>query len=166
SAYSVLSAAEASTNLARFDGVRFGVRPHGDIYEPARAAGFGAEVRRRIMLGTYVLSAGHHDDHYAAAQRVRALIANDFMHAFSDGIDVLFTPTTAAPAFAAGERSDPYEMYAEDTFTAPASLAGLPAMSVPIGTADGLPVGGQIIAPQWREDAMIATGGLIERLWE
>ena len=162
-AYSVLSAAEASTNLARFDGVRFGARSGGDVYATVRSERFGAEVRRRIMLGTFVLSAGHHETYYADAQRARNLIAADFAHVFSTGIDVIFTPTTPAPAFPLGARGAPYEMYAEDVFTAPASLAGLPAMSVPIGAADGLPVGGQLIAPHWREDMMIAVGARIER---
>jgi aspartyl-tRNA(Asn)/glutamyl-tRNA(Gln) amidotransferase subunit A len=164
SAYSVLSAAEASTNLARFDGVRCGAHsPLGQSLDAVRTAGFGAEVKRRIMLGTCVLSAGHYDRYYAAAQQVRALIAADFARVFADGVDVLFTPTTPAPAFMAGERTQPYEMYAEDVYTAPASLAGLPALSVPIGTAEGMPVGGQVIAPRWREDMMIAVAEIIER---
>lgn len=163
-AYSVLSAAEASTNLARFDGVRFGGRGSGsDVYAAARSAGFGAEVRRRIMLGTFVLSGGRNERYHADAQRARELIAADFADVFAAGIDVLFTPTTPAPAFPLGGRGDPYEMYAEDVFTAPASLAGLPAMSVPIGTAAGLPVGGQVIAPHWREDVMIGVAARIER---
>jgi aspartyl-tRNA(Asn)/glutamyl-tRNA(Gln) amidotransferase subunit A len=162
--YSVLAAAEASTNLARFDGVRFGTRARaGELYEATRTAGFGAEVKRRIMLGTFVLSAGHHDQHHASAQRVRSLIARDFARVFAEGVDVLFTPTTPAPAFPVGGSREPYEMYAADVYTAPASLAGVPAMSVPIGTTDGLPVGGQIIAPQWCEDTMIAAAALVER---
>jgi aspartyl-tRNA(Asn)/glutamyl-tRNA(Gln) amidotransferase subunit A len=163
-AYSVLSAAEASTNLARFDGVRFGTRaPDGELYQAARTAAFGAEVKRRIMLGTFVLSAGQHDRYYAAAQRVRALIARDFADVFAAGVDVLFTPTTPTPAFPIGAVSEPYDMYVADVFTAPASLAGVPAMSVPIGRADGLPVGGQLIAPPWGERAMIAAGARLER---
>jgi aspartyl-tRNA(Asn)/glutamyl-tRNA(Gln) amidotransferase subunit A len=162
--YSVLAAAEASTNLARFDGVRFGTRAgRGELYEATRTAGFGAEAKRRIMLGTYVLSAGHPDEHYASAQCVRSLISRDFAHVFAAGVDVVFTPTTPAPAFPMGAVTDPYDMYASDIFTAPASLAGMPAMSVPIGRAAGLPVGGQIIAPRWREDTMIAMAAQLER---
>ncbi|HSJ31171.1 MAG TPA: Asp-tRNA(Asn)/Glu-tRNA(Gln) amidotransferase subunit GatA [Longimicrobiales bacterium] len=162
--YSVISAAEASTNLARFDGVRYGGRSGtGDPVEASRTAGFGAEVKRRIMLGTYVLSAGHHDEYYDAAQRVRALITRDFEQAFSAGIDVLFTPTAPRPAFAIGALTDPCSMYASDVFTAPVSLAGLPAMSLPIGSADGLPVGGQFIAARWQDDAMIAAARLLEQ---
>ena len=163
-AYTVLAAAEASTNLARFDGVRYGVRSDtGDPVEASRSAGLGTEVKRRIMLGTYVLAAGHHDEYYAAAQHVRTLITRDFEQAFSGGVDVLFTPTAPGPAFAFGAMADPCSMYASDVFTAPASLAGLPAMSLPIGLAGGLPVGGQFVAPWWRDDAMMAAARLLER---
>ncbi|HSK19223.1 MAG TPA: Asp-tRNA(Asn)/Glu-tRNA(Gln) amidotransferase subunit GatA [Longimicrobiales bacterium] len=163
-AYTVLAAAEASTNLARFDGVRYGVRTDtGDPVEASRTTGLGTEVKRRIMLGTYVLSAGHHDEYFAAAQRIRALITRDFERALG-GVDVLFTPTATGPAFAIGAKEDPCSMYASDAFTAPASLAGLPAMSLPIGRVDGLPVGGQFVAARWRDDAMLAAAGLLERL--
>jgi aspartyl-tRNA(Asn)/glutamyl-tRNA(Gln) amidotransferase subunit A len=162
-AYSVLAAAEASTNLARFDGVRFGTRAAGsDIVEATRSAGFGPEVKRRIMLGTFVLSAGHHDQHYTFARRARTCIARDFADVFGAGIDVLFTPTTPSRAFAIGRTVAPYDMYTSDVFTAPASLAGVPAMSLPIGSADGLPVGGQMIAAPWREDVMVAAASLLE----
>ena len=161
--YTVIAAAEASTNLARFDGVRFGARrPDTDIYSGIRTAGFGEEVRRRIVLGTYILSSSDGRRHHAAAQRVRQLITQDFLNAFANGVDVLFTPTTGTPAFGLGAARAPYDMYAEDALTAPASLAGVPAMSVPIGTADGLPVGGQVIAPPWHEDAMFAVARMIE----
>jgi aspartyl-tRNA(Asn)/glutamyl-tRNA(Gln) amidotransferase subunit A len=166
-AYYVLAPAEASSNLARFDGVRFGVRAAAaatvDLYERSRSAGFGAEVRRRIMLGTYVLSAGYYDEYYGTAQRVRTLIARDFDRVFAGGVDLLFTPTTPTPAFGLGEKlADPYEMYLSDVFTVTANLAALPALTLPVGTAGGLPVGGQLIAPRWGEPAMIAAAAALE----
>ncbi|HUF11751.1 MAG TPA: Asp-tRNA(Asn)/Glu-tRNA(Gln) amidotransferase subunit GatA [Longimicrobiales bacterium] len=167
--YYLIAPAEASSNLARFDGVRYGLRAAGattteDVYYGTRAQGFGDEVKRRIMLGTYALSAGYHDEYYDRAQRARALIARDFARVFADGVDVLFTPTTPTTAFLIGENdADPYRMYLADTFTVPANLAGVPAISVPIGTAGGLPVGGQFMAPMFGETAMFAAAYGLER---
>ena len=165
--YYVLAPAEASSNLSRFDGVRYGRRAHADdigaMYETTRSEGFGAEVKRRIMLGTYALSAGYYDQYYGRAQRARAYITQDFRAVFADGVDALFTPTTPTTAFALGDRlDDPVEMYLSDVFTVTANLAGIPGMSVPIGTLDGLPVGGQILAPWWREDTAVAVGAVLE----
>jgi aspartyl-tRNA(Asn)/glutamyl-tRNA(Gln) amidotransferase subunit A len=166
--YYVLAPAEASSNLARYDGVRFGARQDDHdiraMYERTRSQGFGAEVKRRIMLGTYALSAGYHDRYYRAAQNARTRIEADFRKVFADGVDALFTPTTPTPAFPLGERtSDPMRMYLSDVFTVTANLARLPAISVPIGNVDGLPVGGQVLAPWWREAIMLAVAGTIER---
>ncbi|WP_345785215.1 Asp-tRNA(Asn)/Glu-tRNA(Gln) amidotransferase subunit GatA [Roseisolibacter sp. H3M3-2] len=164
--YYIVAPAEASSNLARFDGVRYGTRaPAGDLrelYERTRSGGFGPEVTRRILLGTYVLSAGYYDAYYRKAQEVRGLIARDFAHAFEKA-DLLFTPTTPTPAFALGALSDPYEMYLSDIFTVTANLAGVPAMSVPVGRVDGLPVGGQLIAPHFGEPAMFRAAYALER---
>ena len=160
-AYYIIAPAEASSNLARFDGVRYGLRVGGDglrgMYENTRAEGFGPEVTRRILLGTYVLSAGYCDAYYRKAQQVRTLIAGDFSRVFASGVNVLFTPTTPSTAFRLGEISDPYEMYLSDVFTVTANLAGVPAMSVPIGRIDGLPVGGQFIAGHFDEMSMFAA---------
>lgn len=167
--YYVIAPAEASSNLARYDGVRYGVRARNaaatlDVYEASRSAGFGAEVKRRIMLGTYALSAGYYDEYYGTAQRVRTRICEDFDRVFAAGVDVLFTPTTPTPAFRIGEKTaDPYEMYLSDIFTVTANLAALPALSLPIGTVGGLPVGGQFIAPRWREHTMIRAAAALER---
>jgi aspartyl-tRNA(Asn)/glutamyl-tRNA(Gln) amidotransferase subunit A len=165
--YYIVAPAEASSNLARFDGVRYGLRIEGQglrgMYEATRSRGFGAEVTRRILLGTYVLSAGYYDAYYRKAQQVRALIAEDFASVFAGGVDVLFTPTAPSPAFGLGAISDPYEMYLSDIFTATANLAGVPAMSQPIGRVDGLPIGGQVIAPHFGEAAMLAVGYALER---
>jgi len=167
--YYVIATAEASSNLARFDGVRYGFRARDangtrELYEKTRSAGFGAEVKRRIMLGTFALSAGYHDQYYGRAQRVRRLIANDFRRVFDSGIDVLFTPTTPAPPFLIGEKvQDPYQMYLSDVYTVTANLAGLPALSLPIGSLQGLPVGGQIVADAWREDRMVRAAAALER---
>jgi aspartyl-tRNA(Asn)/glutamyl-tRNA(Gln) amidotransferase subunit A len=159
--------AEASSNLARFDGVRYGLRVEGDglrgMYEATRSNGFGPEVLRRIMLGTYVLSAGYYDAYYRKAQQVRTLIAGDFTRVFASGVDVLFTPTTPTPAFPLGAISDPYEMYLSDIFTATANLAGVPAMSQPIGRVDGLPIGGQLIAAHFAEETMFTVAYALER---
>jgi aspartyl-tRNA(Asn)/glutamyl-tRNA(Gln) amidotransferase subunit A len=164
--YYIVAPAECSANLARFDGVRYGMRIEGDgvqaMYEATRAQGFGAEVTRRILLGTYVLSAGFYDAYYRKAQRVRALIAQDFARVFADGVHVLFTPTTPSPAFALGAISDPYEMYLSDIFTVTANLAGVPAMSLPIGRVGGLPVGGQIIAKHFDEPTMFRVAYALE----
>ncbi len=167
-AYYIIAPAEASSNLARFDGVRYGLRIPADglreMYESTRTQGFGAEVTRRILLGTYVLSAGYYDAYYRRAQEVRTLIAQDFRAAFDSGVHLLFTPTTPTPAFEFGARSDPYEMYLNDIFTATANLAGVPAMSVPIGEVDGLPVGGQLIARHFDERMMFRGAYAVEAL--
>jgi len=133
------------------------------MYEATRSSGFGAEVTRRILLGTYVLSAGYYDAYYRKAQEVRALITEDFRSVFDAGVDLLFTPTTPSTAFPLGAKADPYEMYLSDIFTATANLAGVPAMSLPIGRIDGLPVGGQFIAPHFGEDVMLSAAYALER---
>jgi len=165
--YYIVAPAEASSNLARFDGVRYGLRVEADalaaMYEGTRSAGFGPEVTRRILLGTYVLSSGYYDAYYRRAQEVRALVTRDFQQVFASGVDLLFTPTTPTPAFPIGAISDPYEMYLNDIFTATANLAGVPAMSVPIGLAHGLPVGGQLIAPHFGEEVMFVGAAALER---
>jgi aspartyl-tRNA(Asn)/glutamyl-tRNA(Gln) amidotransferase subunit A len=165
--YYIVAPAEASSNLARFDGVRYGLRIEGDglrgMYEATRSSGFGREVTRRILLGTYVLSAGYYDAYYRKAQQVRALIARDFADVFNSGVHLLFTPTTPTPAFDLGAKSDPYEMYLSDIFTCTANLAGVPAMSLPIGRVDGLPVGGQFIASHFEERQMFAAAYALER---
>lgn len=166
--YYIIAPAEASSNLARFDGVRYGLRVEGDglraMYEATRSQGFGPEVTRRILLGTYVLSAGYYDAYYRKAQQVRALIAQDFRDVFYSGVHLLFTPTTPTTAFPLGSKSDPYEMYLSDVFTCTANLAGVPAMSMPIGMVDGLPVGGQFIAPHFEERQMFAAAYALERV--
>jgi aspartyl-tRNA(Asn)/glutamyl-tRNA(Gln) amidotransferase subunit A len=167
-AYYIIAPAEASSNLARYDGVRFGLRVPGDsldaMYQATRAAGFGAEVRRRVLIGTYVLSAGYYDAYYLKAQRVRALIARDFTEAF-ERVDCLLAPTTPSAAFAIGEKSDdPIAMYLNDLFTVPADLAGLPAISVPAGlSADGLPLGLQVIGRAFDEATVLRVGDVLER---
>ena len=169
--YYIVAPAEAAANLARFDGVRYGPRhiepKNGDVralYQATRGKGFGPEVRRRILVGTYVLSAGYYDAYYNKAQQLRALITDDFRKAFASGVDFLFTPTTPTTAFKAGEKSeDPVAMYLADIFVCAVSLAGLPAMSVPIGRDNGLPVGGQIIAPYFQESPMLSVAGVLER---
>jgi len=169
--YYIVAPAEAAANLARYDGVRYGPRkvgPAGDIralYQATRGEGFGAEVRRRILVGTYVLSAGYYDAYYRKAQQVRALIADDFRRAFADGVDLLLTPTTPTPAFLAGEKTeDPVAMYLADIFVCAISLAGLPALSLPVGRSEGLPIGAQIIAPYFEEERMLAAAGALERV--
>jgi aspartyl-tRNA(Asn)/glutamyl-tRNA(Gln) amidotransferase subunit A len=166
-AYYVLAPAEASSNLSRYDGVRYGVRRAGtgmgEMVEATRSAGFGDEVKRRILLGTFALSAGYHDQYYGTAQRARRLISEDFRAVFAGGVDALFTPTTPGPAFALGEHTDdPVAMYLSDVFTVTANLAGIPAVSLPIGTVDGLPIGGQVLAPWWAEETMLAVAGALE----
>lgn len=177
--YYVLATAEASSNLARFDGVRFGKRvepPGADLaalYGASRNAGFGQEVKRRILLGTYVLSAGYYDAYYAKAQRVRTLIRQDFDRAFEE-VDVLLTPTTPGPAFRIGERiDDPLAMYLADTYTLPASLAGLAGISVPCGlvsvedaddSSPELPIGVQLLCPMFQEERLFAAAAGVERL--
>ncbi|HET7552634.1 MAG TPA: Asp-tRNA(Asn)/Glu-tRNA(Gln) amidotransferase subunit GatA [Gemmatimonadaceae bacterium] len=165
--YYIIATAEASSNLARFDGVRYGFRDNGDeglkgMYEATRSHGFGPEVTRRILLGTYVLSAGYYDAYYKKAQQVRTLITRDFGDAFDNGVDVILTPTTPTPAFELGAKAEPYEMYLNDIFTATANLAGVPAMSVPVGTIDGLPVGAQIIARHFEEAKMFRVASVLE----
>lgn len=166
-AYYIIAPAEASSNLARFDGVRFGLREAQSdlrgLYEVTRSRGFGAEVTRRILLGTYVLSAGYYDAYYRKAMQVRRLIAEDFARVFASGVHVLLTPTTPGPAFPLGSVSDPYEMYLSDIFTVTANLAGIPAMSVPAGSVNGLPVGVQIMANHFDEYRMLVAGYAIER---
>jgi aspartyl-tRNA(Asn)/glutamyl-tRNA(Gln) amidotransferase subunit A len=165
--YYIIAPAEASSNLARFDGVRYGLRLTGDglrgMYEATRSRGFGAEVTRRIMLGTYVLSAGYYDAYYRKAMQVRTLLGEDFRKVFAGGVHLLFTPTTPSPAFPFGAKSDPYEMYLSDIFTVTANLAGIPAMSLPIGRVDRLPVGGQLLAPHFEEYRMFAAAYALER---
>jgi aspartyl-tRNA(Asn)/glutamyl-tRNA(Gln) amidotransferase subunit A len=168
--YYIVAPAEAAANLARYDGVRYGPRkvgPEGDIrslYRATRGEGFGAEVRRRILVGTYVLSAGYYDAYYRKAQRVRALIADDFTRAFASGVDLLLTPTTPTPAFRAGEKTDdPVAMYLADVFVCAVSLAGLPAVSIPVGRSEGLPVGAQLVAPFMEDERLLAAAAAIER---
>ncbi len=159
-AYYIIAPAECSANLSRFDGVRYGYRCKNpedllDLYTRTRAEGFGSEVKRRIMIGTYALSAGYYDAYYAKAQKVRRLIRQDFIDAFDD-VDVIMSPTTPSPAFVQGEKtSDPVTMYLEDIFTISTNLAGLPAMSVPAGMIDGLPVGLQIIGRYFDEARLL-----------
>ena len=168
--YYVIAPAEASSNLARYDGVRYGPRFNGaadvgSLYRSTRGQGFGSEVRRRILVGTYVLSAGYYDAYYRRAQQMRALIAQDFRNVFDRGVDLLFTPTTPTPAFKAGEKlGDPIAMYLSDIFTVTANLAGLPAMSLPIGRVKGLPIGGQLIGQAFLEDEMIEAAYALERV--
>jgi aspartyl-tRNA(Asn)/glutamyl-tRNA(Gln) amidotransferase subunit A len=168
--YYIVAPAEAAANLARYDGVRYGPRrvgPEGDIhalYQATRGEGFGAEVRRRILVGTYVLSAGYYDAYYRKAQRVRALIAEDFRRVFASGVDLMLTPTTPTPAFKAGEKiEDPVAMYLADIFVCAVSLAGLPAVSLPVGRSEGLPVGAQLIAPSFEDERLLAAAAAIER---
>jgi len=175
-AYYILMPAEASTNLARMDGVRFGLHKEGEDllgdYEKTRGEGFGREVRRRIILGAYVLSSGYYDDYYHKARAVRNVIEEDFLKVFGSddkGVDVIASPTTPTPAFKIGERvNDPVKMYAADLFTVPANIAGIPGISVPSGTVDedgtALPVGIQFMAPHFREDVLFNIGRDVERL--
>ena len=167
--YYIIAPAEASSNLARYDGVRYGLRIEGDnldaMYEKTRSFGFGAEVKRRILIGTYVLSAGYYDAYYLKAQRVRSLIKQDFDLVF-DNVDVLLTPTAPSDAFAIGENDDdPIKMYLNDIFTVPASLAGVPAISVPVGLSNNkLPLGLQIIGRMFDEELVLRVGGTLERM--
>ena len=165
--YYIVAPAEASANLARYDGVRFGLRIEGesldDTYAKTRAAGFGAEVKRRILIGTYALSAGYYDAYYLKAQKVRQLIHQDFVSAF-ENVDAILTPTTPSPAFPIGENSDdPVSMYLNDVFTVPASLAGIPGISVPAGlSSDGLPLGLQLLSKRWDEETLFRVAGVLE----
>jgi aspartyl-tRNA(Asn)/glutamyl-tRNA(Gln) amidotransferase subunit A len=169
-AYYIVAPAEASSNLARYDGVRYGLRAPSrdvvDMYEHTRRDGFGKEVRRRIMIGTYVLSAGYYDAYYLRAQKVRTLIKRDFERSFADGIDAILTPTTPSAAFGIGEkgRADPIEMYLNDVFTVTVNMAGLPGISVPSGLdAQGLPLGLQLIGRPFEEETLFALGSVIEQ---
>jgi aspartyl-tRNA(Asn)/glutamyl-tRNA(Gln) amidotransferase subunit A len=168
SAYYVLAPAEASSNLARFDGVRYGLRAEGatdllDMYTRTRHDGFGAEVKRRIMLGTYALSSGYYDAFYGRAQRVRTKIAEDFRTAFQ-GVDFIVTPTSPTVAFRLGEKtSEPLAMYLNDYCTVPMSLAGIPAISIPCGLFDGLPVGLQIAGPAFSENGLLDVAHALEQ---
>ena len=169
-AYYIVAPAEASSNLARYDGVRYGLREQGrdviGMYEATRAAGFGAEVRRRIMIGTYVLSAGYYDAYYLRAQKVRTLIKKDFEDAFGAGVDAILTPATPSAAFGVGEKggADPIEMYLNDVFTVTVNMAGLPGISVPAGlSAEGLPLGLQLIGRPFDEETLFTVGEAIEQ---
>ena len=172
-AYYVIAPAEASSNLARYDGVRYGHRAKlsaGDgiteMYEKTRAEGFGAEVQRRVMIGTYVLSAGFYDAYYNRARKVRALIKRDFEQAFAAGVDAILTPTTPTPAFGLGEMhsANPVEMYLNDVFTVTLNLAGLPGVSVPVGLdPEGLPLGLQLIGKPWEEGELLNHAYVLER---
>jgi aspartyl-tRNA(Asn)/glutamyl-tRNA(Gln) amidotransferase subunit A len=165
-AYYIVAPAEASSNLARYDGVRYGLRVPGDdivsMYENTRAAGFGREVQRRVMIGTYVLSAGYYDAYYVRAQKVRTLIKQDFDKAW-DKVDVVLTPATPSPAFAPGEITDPVQMYLNDVFTVTVNMAGLPGISVPGGLSEaGLPMGLQLIGKPFDEATLFQAGYAIE----
>jgi aspartyl-tRNA(Asn)/glutamyl-tRNA(Gln) amidotransferase subunit A len=167
-AYYIVAPAEASSNLARYDGMRYGLRVDGanltDTYEKSRAEGFGAEVKRRIMIGTYVLSAGYYDAYYVKALKVRRRIADNFDQAF-EKVDALLTPTAPSAAFSLGERSDdPVAMYLNDIFTVTVNLAGLPGMSIPAGVdAGGLPLGLQLIGRALDEGTLFSLGGALEK---
>ncbi len=169
-AYYIVAPAEASSNLARYDGVRYGLRVPGkdivDMYEQTRAAGFGKEVRRRIMIGTYVLSAGYYDAYYLRAQKVRTLIKRDFDEAWKQGIDAVLTPATPSGAFGIGEKgsADPVEMYLNDIFTVTVNMAGLPGIAVPAGRdQNGLPLGLQLIGKPFGEEDLFALGHVVEQ---
>jgi aspartyl-tRNA(Asn)/glutamyl-tRNA(Gln) amidotransferase subunit A len=169
-AYYIVAPAEASSNLARYDGVRYGLRVPGrsigDMYEGTRAAGFGAEVRRRVMIGTYVLSAGYYDAYYLRAQKVRTLIKKDFEDCFAKGVNAILTPATPSAAFGVGEKggADPVEMYLNDIFTVTVNMAGLPGIAVPAGKdAQGLPLALQLIGRPFDEETLFSLGEVIER---
>jgi aspartyl-tRNA(Asn)/glutamyl-tRNA(Gln) amidotransferase subunit A len=167
-AYYLIAPAEASSNLARYDGVKYGLRvPRArdliEMYSKTRAAGFGAEVKRRVMLGTWALSAGYYDAYYGRAQRVRTLVRRDFQQAF-ERVDVIAAPTTPGVAFKFGEKADPLQMYLNDVFAVPVNLAGLPGLSVPAGfTMGGLPVGLQLIGRAFDEAALLTVAHAYER---
>ncbi|MBU1307820.1 MAG: aspartyl/glutamyl-tRNA amidotransferase subunit A, partial [Alphaproteobacteria bacterium] len=170
-AYYIVAPAEASSNLARYDGVKFGLRVTGkditDMYELTRAAGFGREVKRRIMIGTYVLSAGYFDAYYVKAQKVRTLIKKDFDDAFHAGVDAILTPATPSAAFGIGDEAlaaDPVAMYLNDVFTVTVNMAGLPGIAVPAGKdGKGLPLGLQLIGKPFDEETLFAAARVIER---
>ncbi len=169
-AYYIVAPAEASSNLARYDGVRYGLRVPGrdisDMYEQTRRAGFGAEVRRRVMIGTYVLSAGYYDAYYVRAQKIRTLIRQDFETAYANGVDAILTPATPSPAFGIGEKgsSDPVEMYLNDVFTVTVNMAGLPGIALPAGVSrEGLPLGLQLIGRPFGEETLFSLANVIEQ---
>jgi aspartyl-tRNA(Asn)/glutamyl-tRNA(Gln) amidotransferase subunit A len=169
-AYYIVAPAEASSNLARYDGVRYGLREQGnniiELYENTRAEGFGAEVRRRIMIGTYVLSAGYYDAYYLRAQKVRTLIKKDFEDCFAKGVNAILTPATPSAAFGIGEKggADPVEMYLNDIFTVTVNMAGLPGIAVPAGKdTQGLPLGLQLIGRPFDEETLFSLGEVIEQ---
>jgi aspartyl-tRNA(Asn)/glutamyl-tRNA(Gln) amidotransferase subunit A len=169
-AYYIVAPAEASSNLARYDGVRYGLRVPGkditSMYENTRAEGFGPEVRRRIMIGTYVLSAGYYDAYYVRAQKIRTLIKRDFERVYADGIDAILTPATPSAAFGIGEKgsADPVEMYLNDVFTVTVNMAGLPGIAVPGGlSSQGLPLGLQVIGRPFDEETLFSVGEVIEQ---
>src|SRR6187455_752062 len=169
-AYYIVAPAEASSNLARYDGVRYGLRlpgrSIGELFENTRAEGFGPEVRRRVMIGTYVLSAGYYDAYYLRAQKVRTLIKKDFEDCFNSGVQAILTPATPSAAFGIGEKagSDPIEMYLNDIFTVTANMAGLPGISVPAGKdAQGLPLGLQLIGRPFDEETLFSLGEVVEQ---
>jgi aspartyl-tRNA(Asn)/glutamyl-tRNA(Gln) amidotransferase subunit A len=166
-AYYIVAPAEASSNLARYDGVRYGLRVPGEdvvsMYENTRAEGFGAEVRRRVLIGTYVLSAGYYDAYYVRAQKIRTLIKRDFDEAWSK-VDIVLTPATPGPAFAPGDITDPVEMYLCDIFTVTVNMAGLPGLALPGGlSADGLPLALQLIGRPFDEETLFRAGKAIEK---
>ena len=168
--YYIVATAEASSNLARYDGIRYGHRAQGprsliELYERTRAEGFGAEVKRRILLGTYALSAGYYDAYYLRSQKIRTLIRRDFEQVFAAGIDAVASPTSPTPAFKLGEKiDDPLAMYLNDIYTVPANLAGLPGISIPCGFSKaGLPIGLQLIGRPFEEAALLRIARAAER---
>ena len=170
-AYYIVAPAEASSNLARYDGVRYGLRVPGkdviEMYENTRAAGFGREVKRRVMIGTYVLSAGYYDAYYLRAQKVRTLIKRDFENVFAEGVDAILTPATPSAAFGIADQdmnADPVKMYLNDIFTVTVNMAGLPGIAVPAGLdANGLPLGLQLIGRPFDEETLFRTAVVIEQ---
>ena len=170
-AYYIVAPAEASSNLARYDGVRYGLRVNGkdiiEMYERTRAAGFGPEVKRRVLIGTYVLSAGYYDAYYLRAQKVRTLIKKDFEDVFADGIDTILTPATPSSAFGIADQdmaADPVKMYLNDIFTVTVNMAGLPGIAVPAGLdRKGLPLGLQLIGRAFDEETLFRTAHVIEQ---
>lgn len=170
SVYYIIMPAEVSTNLSRFDGIRYGTREEAknlsELYFENKGAGFGAEAKRRIILGTFVLSAGYHDAYYTKAQKVRRLIKEDFEKVFDSGVDVILTPVASTPAFKIGEKTDdPMQMYLSDIFTIPVNLAGLPGISIPVRGREGkLPVGFQLIGKPWREADILGIGQFYEKI--
>ncbi|MGN6468258.1 MAG: Asp-tRNA(Asn)/Glu-tRNA(Gln) amidotransferase subunit GatA [Rhizobiaceae bacterium] len=170
-AYYIVAPAEASSNLARYDGVRYGLRVPGrdivDMYERTRAAGFGREVKRRVMIGTYVLSAGYYDAYYVQAQKVRTLIKKDFEYVFAEGVDAILTPATPSAAFGIADQdmnADPVKMYLNDIFTVTVNMAGLPGIAVPAGLDErGLPLGLQLIGRPFEEETLFRTAAIIEK---